>query len=168
MLRVPFEVHMHESWTTLMGYPSLSNFLDHTSTSLLFLWSEEKGLELWWLTPIFQQYFSYILAVSFIGEGNFYSYEVRSIVIDQSRNKSDLEIWSIVIEQSRNKSDVEVWSFVIDQSRNKGDVELWSFVIDQSRNTSDVEVWSIVIEQSRNKSDFEVWSIVINQTKEAL
>jgi hypothetical protein len=40
------------------------------STSLLFLWSEEKGLELWWLTPIFQQYFSYILAVSFIGERN--------------------------------------------------------------------------------------------------
>ena len=51
--------------------------MDHTSTSLVFLWSEEKGLELWWLTPIFQQYFSYILAVSFIGEGNFYSYEVR-------------------------------------------------------------------------------------------
>ena len=44
--------------------------MDHTSTSLLFLWSEEKGLELWWLTPIFQQYFSYILAVSFIGERN--------------------------------------------------------------------------------------------------
>jgi hypothetical protein len=44
--------------------------MDHTLTSLVFLWSEEKGLVLWWLTPIFQQYFIYILAVSFIGEGN--------------------------------------------------------------------------------------------------
>ena len=44
--------------------------MDHTSTSLLYLWSEEKGLELWWLTPIFQQHFSHISAVSFIGERN--------------------------------------------------------------------------------------------------
>jgi hypothetical protein len=60
--------------------------MDHTSTSHLFLWSEEMGLELWWLTPIFQQYFSYILAVSSIGEGNFYSYEVGSQCITLQRH----------------------------------------------------------------------------------
>jgi hypothetical protein len=35
--------------------------MDHTSTSLLFLLSEEKGLELWWFTPIFQSLKSVLL-----------------------------------------------------------------------------------------------------------
>jgi hypothetical protein len=30
--------------------------MDHTSTSLLFLWSEDRRLLLWWFTPIFQLY----------------------------------------------------------------------------------------------------------------
>ena len=48
------ELHMF-FWKAIFSLPCVIT-MDHTSTSLLFLWSEEKGLGLWWFTPIFQLY----------------------------------------------------------------------------------------------------------------
>ena len=48
------ELHMF-FWKAIFSLACVIT-MDHTSTSLLFLWSEEKGLGLWWFTPIFQLY----------------------------------------------------------------------------------------------------------------